>query len=417
MFKNEDKCYSQRHVSWVWLKVRTKRAANILEKKILKRSYLPVRNVKQNIHSPQRHKGTISSGTQVCQVLLPLSSTPLVCSPHCHYPCSGKLDKVCFSPDEELWMCKREPFWQKSVYRGQLLCFLLHRHLATGGSRNRIRHKSEFKKKPLWFERTTAKNPQMPMREHKVCKSEWTPTSSKAHSGAADPREKNIWCYQLSTGPWRNTSSKPRKHPYTTQAVPQLGKSLEGTSGKGGAAAGLVPTAKMHQAQTTECVTGPLSTAGLKPRATRLEVSGMSQSIQTASCSWRHFVSWKNQDTGTVWVTWLGLGHEAIVKMGRKYNCKSTKCKKPAKLRQDLTWERFMPKVMFWKDSTEEGFFPSLWWSSTSEWKEQWQCPVSELCPRHQPMTHQATQIWSSQPLKQENWHDLSWFYWLSLWK
>lgn len=220
-----------------------------------------------------------------------------------------------------------------------------------------------------------------------------------------------------STGPWRNTSSKPRKHPYTTQAVPQLGKSLEGTSGKGGAAAGLVPTAKMHQAQTTECVTGPLSTAGLKPRATRLEVSGMSQSIQTASCSWRHFVSWKNQDTGTVWVTWLGLGHEAIVKMGRKYNCKSTKCKKPAKVRQDLTWERFMPKVMFWKDSTEEGFFPSLWWSSTSEWKEQWQCPVSELCPRHQPMTRQATQIWSSQPLKQENWHDLSWFYWLSLWK
>lgn len=134
-----------------------------------------------------------------------------------------------------------------------------------------------------------------------------------------------------STGPWRNTSSKPRKHPYTTQAVPQLGKSLEGTSGKGGAAAGLVPTAKMHQAQTTECVTGPLSTAGLKPRATRLEVSGMSQSIQTASCSWRHFVSWKNQDTGTVWVTWLGLGHEAIVKMGRKYNCKSTKCKKTCK--------------------------------------------------------------------------------------
>lgn len=199
MFKNEDKCYSQRHVSWVWLKVRTKRAANILEKKILKRSYLPVRNVKQNIHSPQRHKGTISSGTQVCQVLLPLSSTPLVCSPHCHYPCSGKLDKVCFSPDEELWMCKREPFWQKSVYRGQLLHFLLHRHLATGGSRNRIRHKSEFKKKPLWFERTTAKNPQMPMREHKVCKSEWTPTSSKAHSGAADPREKNIWCYQHRT--------------------------------------------------------------------------------------------------------------------------------------------------------------------------------------------------------------------------
>lgn len=192
MFKNEDKCYSQRHVSWVWLKVRTKRAANILEKKILKRSYLPVRNVKQNIHSPQRHKGTISSGTQVCQVLLPLSSTPLVCSPHCHYPCSGKLDKVCFSPDEELWMCKREPFWQKSVYRGQLLRFLLHRHLATGGSRNRIRHKSEFKKKPLWFERTTAKNPQMPMREHKVCKSEWTPTSSKAFWGCWPKGKENL---------------------------------------------------------------------------------------------------------------------------------------------------------------------------------------------------------------------------------
>lgn len=102
MFKNEDKCYTQRHVSWVWLKVRAKRAANILEKKIFKRSYLPVRNVKQNIQSPQRHKGTISSGTQLCQVLLPLSSTPLVCSPHCHYPCSGKLDKVCFSPSEEL---------------------------------------------------------------------------------------------------------------------------------------------------------------------------------------------------------------------------------------------------------------------------------------------------------------------------
>lgn len=36
MFKHEDKRYTQRHVSWVWLKVRTKRAANILEKMYLK---------------------------------------------------------------------------------------------------------------------------------------------------------------------------------------------------------------------------------------------------------------------------------------------------------------------------------------------------------------------------------------------
>lgn len=40
MFKNEDKCYSQRHVSWVWLKVRTKRAANILEKKNIEKELL-----------------------------------------------------------------------------------------------------------------------------------------------------------------------------------------------------------------------------------------------------------------------------------------------------------------------------------------------------------------------------------------
>jgi len=29
-----------------------------------------------------------------------------------------------------------------------------------------------------------------------------------------------------------------------------------------------------------------------------------------------------------------------------------------------------MPKVMLWKDTTEEGFLPSLWCSSTSYRKE-----------------------------------------------
>lgn len=87
----------------------------------------------------------------------------------------------------------------KNHFRGQLLRFLLHRHLGTGDSRNRIRHKLKFKKPP-WFERTTAKNTQMLMREHKICRRWWTPTLSKAHSGAADPNpsalwEKSIWCY------------------------------------------------------------------------------------------------------------------------------------------------------------------------------------------------------------------------------
>lgn len=68
-----------------------------------------MRNVKQNIHSPQRHKETISSCTQVCQVLLPVSSTPLVCTAHSHYLCSRKLDKVCFIQMKNYGCAKGNP--------------------------------------------------------------------------------------------------------------------------------------------------------------------------------------------------------------------------------------------------------------------------------------------------------------------
>lgn len=202
---------------------------------------------------------------------------------------------------------------------------------------------------------------------------------------------------QLSTGLWRNTSSKPRKHPYTTQAVPQFGKSLESRSGEGGAAAGLVPRAKMHQAQTMECVTGPLSTAGLKSQAARLEVSGMGQTMQTANCSWRYIVSWKNQDTGTVWVTWLGMKQLA------KWKRNTTTNPRTAKMPVGFNMGKVHAKGHVLERLYRRRLPSQLWWSSISEWREQWQCPKSQLSPRHQP-----TPIWSSQPLKQANWHDLS---------
>lgn len=160
-----------------------------------------------------------------------------------------------------------------------------------------------------------------------------------------------------------------------------------------------------------ECVTGPLGTAGLRPWETSSEVSGMGQTRQTARCSWRHIVSWRNQDTGTVWVTWLGLGHEAIVRMGRKYNCKSKNCKNAHKVGFNMGNVHAKGHVL--ERLYRRRRLPSQpRWFSISKWREQCLCPKSEPSPRYQP-----TQIWSSQPLKQDNWHDLSWFYWLSFWK
>lgn len=216
--------------------------------------------------------------------------------------------------------CAKGNLSGKNNLRGQLLRFFLHRHLGTGGSRNRIRHKLKFKKPP-WFERTTVKNTQnfestrsAGGGEHQPCPKLilglLTQTlqlyGKRAFGATAQHRTMKKHFFQTQETSLHNTGCSTL-----------FGKSLESTSGEGGAAAGLVPRAKMHQAQTMECVTGSLAT-GLKPWAIRLEVSGMGQIMQTASCSWRHIVSWRNEDTGTVWVTWLGLGHEAIVKMGRK---------------------------------------------------------------------------------------------------
>lgn len=164
-----------------------------------------MRNVKQNflyktnIHSPQRPKREIFSCTQVCQVLLTLSNTCLVCTPHTATILPQKLDEVCFIPNKELWVCKWEPFWQqmrtlptKISYREESgYSFLLHRHLGIGFFRNRFWHEVELKKKSTWFERTPAiiKNIQMPMREHNICKSEEASFFSKVYSGNCQSRQ------------------------------------------------------------------------------------------------------------------------------------------------------------------------------------------------------------------------------------
>lgn len=106
------------------------------------------------------------------------------------------------------------------------------------------------------------------MREHKVCKSE-SPTLSKGHSGAADP---NPAVYGKRAFGATAQHRAVKKHFFQSQETSLhntdcstlFAKSLESMSGEGGVAAGLEPRAKMHQAQTTECVTELLSTAGLK---------------------------------------------------------------------------------------------------------------------------------------------------------
>lgn len=188
---------------------------------------------------------------------------------------------------------------------------------------------------------------------------------------------------QLSTGPWRNTSSKPRKHPYTTQAVPhRLESPWRAPVGREELQLVWYQEQKCTRHRPWNVSQGPWPLAW---SLGHLEVSGMGQIMQTASCSWRHIVSWRNEDTGTVWVTWLGLGHEAIVKMGRKYNCKSKNCKNTHEVGFNMGKVHAKGHGL---ETTKESLLPNLWWFSTSEWREQWQCPKSELSPRYQ-----ATQI------------------------
>ena len=141
-----------------------------------------MRNVTQNflyktthIHSPQRHKREIFSCTQMCQVPFTLCMTHLVCTPHTATTLSQRNQMKPASLQIKNCVCKRTlPI--KISWRGKWLLFLLHRHIGTGGSRNRFWHKVELKKKSMWFERTPAiiKKIQMPVREHNVCKTEWT---------------------------------------------------------------------------------------------------------------------------------------------------------------------------------------------------------------------------------------------------
>lgn len=168
-----------------------------------------MRNVKQNflykttnIHSPQRHKREIFSCTQMCQVLLTLSNTYLVCTPHTATILSQRNWMKFISFQIKNYGCAKEnPSDKNQLWRRKWLLFLLHRYLGIRGSRNRFWHKVEFKKKSTWFERTPAiiKNIQMPMREHNVCKSERTSFFSKARSGNCQSRQSHqlLWKQSL----------------------------------------------------------------------------------------------------------------------------------------------------------------------------------------------------------------------------
>lgn len=171
------------------------------------------------------------------------------------------------------------------------------------------------------------------MREHKVCKSE-SPTLSKGHSGAADP---NPAVYGKRAFGATAQHRAVKKHFFQSQETSLHNRlfhtvcKVPGEHEWGGRSCSWLGT-KSKDAPGTDhrmCHRAPVHSW---PEATRLEVSGMGLTKQTESCSWRHIVSWKEQDTGTVWVTWLGLGHEAIVKMGRKCNCKSENRKNASRI-------------------------------------------------------------------------------------
>lgn len=152
------------------------------------------------------------------------------------------------------------------------------------------------------------------MREHKVCKSEWTPTLSKGFSGAADPNPpafmgKEHLVLQLSTGLWRNTSSKARKHPYTTQAVPHcLQSPWRAQVGKEELQLVWYQGQRHTRHRPQNVSQGPCPQLVWSN-----QVRGVWNGSNHAnrSCSWRHIVFWMDHDTETVWVTWLRLGHEA----------------------------------------------------------------------------------------------------------
>lgn len=283
-------------------------------------------------------------------------------------------------------MCKRKPFCQNSVWRGQLLCFLLHRHLGTGGSRNRIRHKLEFKKKPPWFEKTTPKNTQMPMREHKICSQEWVNTNlvlSTFWGCWPKPSSlwaKSIWCYSSAQDCEETLFQMQETSLHNTGCSTLLGKPLESTSGEGGAAAALVPRAKTHQAQSTECVPGLLSRSGALGSQVRGVWHGSNQANSKLQLK-THCVLEEPRH-------WNCLGN--LTGFGAWSNCQNGKeiqlqIQERQKCQWDWTWERFMPKVTLWKDTTEEGFLP----------REQGQCPKAELSPRHHPHRFGPHRHWS----------------------
>lgn len=142
--------------------------------------------------------------------------------------------------------------------------------------------------------------------------------------------EKSIWCYSSAQGCEETLLPKPGDIPTQHRLFHTVCK-VPGEHEWGGRSCSWLGT-KSKDAPGTDhrmCHRAPVHSW---PEATRLEVSGMGLTKQTESCSWRHIVSWKEQDTGTVWVTWLGLGHEAIVKMGRKCNCKSENRKNASRI-------------------------------------------------------------------------------------
>lgn len=282
-----------------------------------------------------------------------------------------------------------------------------HRHLGTGGYRNRIRHKLEFKKKPPWFKRVIAKNTQMPRREHKVCKSEWTPTLSKGYSEAADPNPpvygKRTFAATSSAQDCEEILlSNPGNIPGCSTLFE---KSLESTRG-GRSCSWIGTNSKDAPGTDTECITGPLSTAGLKPWGTRLEVSGMGQTMQTAS--WKNGVL-KEPRHWNCLGNLTGFGAWSNWENGKEIKLQTQELQKS---QQDLTWERLCQRSCSGKTLQMKASFPGYGGPLPLNGKS------SDSALRFlQPMTCQATRIWSPQPLKQENWHDLSWFYRLSFWK
>lgn len=155
-----------------------------------------MRTVKQNflykttnIHRDR--KGKFSHAHRCVKRCWP-PSTHLVCTPHTATILSQRNWMKSVSFQTKNYGCaEQNPSDKNQLLRGKWLLYLLHRHLGIGGCRNRFWYRGELNKKSTWFERTSPiiKNIWMPMREHSVCKSEWTSFFSKVRSGNCQSRQ------------------------------------------------------------------------------------------------------------------------------------------------------------------------------------------------------------------------------------